>query len=103
MTVYILHFSQKVSGKAGHYAGFADQVQARLKHHRNWTGARLTAVAAERGIQMTVARTFEGADRNFERKLKKTKNLSRYCPICMGEKCRSYHPRKTKTSLDGDL
>jgi predicted GIY-YIG superfamily endonuclease len=102
MTVYILHFSEPISGKAGHYTGFADNVEARLRHHQNGTGARLTAVAVERGVQMTLARTFSGADRFFERKLKNTKNIRRYCPICMG-KTPEYHPRNKGNSKDGGL
>lgn len=93
MTVYILHFSQPISGKASHYTGFANDLNGRIAHHRNGTGARLTQVAHERGIEMKLARTFEGADRTFERRIKKTKNIRRYCPICMGDKCREYHPK----------
>ena len=96
MTVYILHFSEPISGKAGHYTGFAENVSARLAHHRNGTGARLTQVAAERGVTMTLARTFEGENRAFERRLKQTKNIRRYCPICMGAKCRAYHPKEKR-------
>lgn len=96
MSVYILHFSEPISGQAGHYTGFAENISGRLTHHRNGTGARLTQVAAERGITMTLARTFEGADRAFERQLKQTKNIRRYCPICMGNKCRAYHPKEKR-------
>lgn len=93
MSVYILHFSDPVSGHALHYVGFANNVEGRFNHHQNGSGARLTQVAAERGIGMTLARTFDGADRTFERRLKNTKNTARYCPLCSGPKTRDYHPK----------
>lgn len=94
MSVYILHFSDAVSGRARHYVGFANNVNGRLWHHQNGSGARLTQVAAERGIEMSLARTFDGADRSFERRLKNTKNTARYCPMCYGKRARDYHPRE---------
>lgn len=97
MTVYILHFETKISGRAGHYTGFAENLQGRLTHHRNGSGARLTQVAHQRGIQMILARVFEGAGRSFERRLKNTKNVRRYCPVCMGNKCRAYHPKEDRS------
>ncbi|MGB4823470.1 MAG: hypothetical protein WBP82_01010, partial [Leuconostoc mesenteroides] len=42
------------------------------------------------GNDFIVARTFRQVDRAFERKLKKTKNISRYCPLCN----KSFRPYK---------
>lgn len=81
-TVYLLHFSEKISGHAGHYLGWASRLEARIEHHRAGTGARLTQVAAERGISFEVARTWSG-DRNLERRLKNRKNAGRLCPVCL--------------------
>jgi predicted GIY-YIG superfamily endonuclease len=96
MSVYILHFSSKI-GHARHYVGWANDVAGRIKHHKSGSGARLTQVAVERGVQMVLARTFDGADKSFERRLKRTNNTAKYCPICAGEKCRAYHPRSNNT------
>lgn len=93
MAVYILHFSTRV-GHALHYVGWANDVPGRVKHHKAGSGARLTQVAVERGVEMTLARTFDGADKSFERRLKNTNNTAKYCPICAGKKCRAYHPRR---------
>lgn len=94
MSVYILHLESPL-GHARHYVGWAKQVNKRIEHHKHGTGARFTQVCVERGIDFTLARVFEGADRNFERKLKKTHSTKDYCPICMGDKAREYAPKKT--------
>jgi predicted GIY-YIG superfamily endonuclease len=91
MSVYILHLQTPLK-HAHHYVGFAKNVDERIAHHRNGTGARFTQVCNELGITYEVARVFKGKGRNFERKLKNTNNTKRYCPICMGTKCRDYEP-----------
>lgn len=93
MTVYLLHLNQPLprgvspTGKplqAAHYIGYADDLEGRLHHHRQGTGARFTQVCCERGIDWTVARTWDGeqADRTFERRLKNGKDAKRLCPLC---------------------
>lgn len=83
-TVYLLHFDERISPRhtTQHYIGWASNLEARLEHHAKGSGARLTAVAVERGIGWTVARTWDDADRDFERSLKNRKNGPRLCPIC---------------------
>jgi hypothetical protein len=92
MTVYLLHLSQPMPrGQsprgfrlwARHYLGSAKNLSERLHHHANGTGARLLAVARERGIAFECVRTWEGG-RDFERRLKRQKNAPRLCPICRG-------------------
>lgn len=99
MSVYILHFDTPLK-HAKHYVGYASQVVLRIEHHRNGTGARLTQVIREQGIGFQVAKVFTGTkyDRVFERKLKRTKNISRYCPICSGDHARRYHPSSPPSS-----
>ena len=82
--VYLLHFSQPYK-HAAHYIGFAKKINTRIMHHRNGTGARLTQVAVEHGIELITARVWEGQSRQFERRLKKGKNSARLCPMCAGE------------------
>lgn len=82
--VYLLHFSQPYK-HAAHYIGFAKKMNTRIMHHRNGTGARLTQVAVEAGIELITARTWEGKGRDFERRLKNCKKPSRFCPFCTGE------------------
>lgn len=91
MTVYLIHF-QTALHHARHYVGFARRLQDRLTHHRQGSGARILAVCNERGIGYDLARTWEGAGRDFERKLKRCKNAARYCPVC-NVHAREYRPK----------
>jgi predicted GIY-YIG superfamily endonuclease len=93
MTVYLIHFEAAVH-HARHYIGYATDVARRLDEHRHGAGARLLAVCNQRGIGYDLARTWEGAGRGFERKLKRCKNAARYCPVCNGEHARDYHPKE---------
>lgn len=81
--VYLLHFERPISPH--HYIGYTEDIDARLEEHRNGHGARLCAVAAERGISFELVRTWDG-DRTEECRLKNRKNGHRLCPICREEK-----------------
>lgn len=80
--VYLLHFDRPISPKhtCQHYIGSAEDLETRIAEHRAGRGARLTQVAAQRGIQFTVVRTWPGG-RTLERKLK-DQHGRRLCPIC---------------------
>src|SRR4051812_20328993 len=82
-TVYLLHFDRPISDKhtTQHYMGWTTYLPARAQAHMKGQGARLTQVAAERGIGFVIAATWPG-DRNFERRLKNRKEGPRLCPIC---------------------
>lgn len=90
MAVYILHLDTPLH-HAKHYVGFSTNrrtLRNRLEHHAHGTAnCRFTQVLHQLGITFTLARLFKGNkyDRNFERKLKNTKAVPRYCPICAGE------------------
>lgn len=85
MTVYLLHFSEPICPErhtTQHYLGSTMlPLEDRLTEHANGRGARLTQVAAERGITFQVARTWEGGWVE-EQKLKRQHNGPRLCPIC---------------------
>ena len=89
--VYLIHFSRKYK-HAGHYLGWAKDIEARIGEHKNGTGARLTAVAAKSGIEFTLARYWPNATRHDEYKLKggrgklRRGSLARLCPICKARK-----------------
>ena len=78
--VYLLHFDTPYK-HARHYLGSTDNLDVRLKAHRNGTGARLVEVVVGAGITFTLARVWEG-DRILERRLKNQHNAPRLCPIC---------------------
>jgi predicted GIY-YIG superfamily endonuclease len=96
MSVYILHLDSPLA-HAKHYTGWSDHVESRLDHHKNGTGARFTQVCNERGITYQLALVIDG-DRTLERKLKNTKNVADYCPLCH-EKPRIYHPKNIEVKL----
>jgi predicted GIY-YIG superfamily endonuclease len=81
--VYLLHFKKPIH-HAQHYLGSADDVAERIERHRRGSGARLTQVVVESGIEMELARTWEGG-RTKERELKRQKNSPRFCPVCNPE------------------
>jgi len=81
--VYLLHFSSPLH-HARHYVGWTRSettLPRRVHHHEIGQGARLTAVAAERGIGFEVARVWPDGDRSFERKLKNHNHGPRLCPL----------------------
>jgi predicted GIY-YIG superfamily endonuclease len=69
---------------AAHYAGWTQDLEARLEEHRKGQGARLLAVLKEKGIDWVLARTWDGKTKAFERRLKKGRLGSKrsLCPIC---------------------
>lgn len=113
--VYIIHFDQKV-GHAGHYCGYTSKgIRRRIASHREttWTpydepvrtddgrviagekhgpGALLMGVVNSKGIPWEVARIFRNVTRAFERRIKNTKHIARYCPIC-NPNARDYQPK----------
>ncbi|MEP0806735.1 MAG: endonuclease [Chloroflexota bacterium] len=91
MTVYLIHLDAPLH-HARHYVGYAEHVKQRLAHHRQGTGARILAVCNERGIEYDIVRTWEGAGKTFERKLKNCKHAARYCPKCT-TRPRDYNPK----------
>jgi putative endonuclease len=86
MIVYLLHFDSPISQlhTSQHYIGSCVDLDKRIAEHRSGMGARFCAVAKERNIGFTVARTWQ-ADRAFERQLKRRKCARRMCPICKEE------------------
>lgn len=91
--VYLYHFSDKVSGHAGHYLGSCFDLRKRDALHQSGKGARLLQVAKERGIKFYMVRTWVGG-RTLERQLKNRKNAPLLCPVC--------HPPKRWTKYDND-
>jgi predicted GIY-YIG superfamily endonuclease len=81
--VYILHFSEPIH-HARHYTGYCRKIGPRLAAHRMGQGARLTQVAVERGISLVLV-YLEPGSRIEERRLKRSHNIPRICPICNGQ------------------
>lgn len=86
-TLYLIHFDHRLQNPNGHgprhYLGFVENggLDDRIRLHRSGQGSRLLLAVTQAGIQWRVVLTLPG-DRNTERRLKKHRNLPRYCPIC---------------------
>lgn len=81
MAVYLIHLDTPLA-HARHYCGFAeDDVQARFARHQAGNGARMLAVALERGITFQLVREWPEGDRKLERRFKKG-SLTSLCPLC---------------------
>jgi predicted GIY-YIG superfamily endonuclease len=79
--VYLIHFSEAYE-HAGHYIGYADDIQRRIVIHRKGNGPTLTRVAVTAGRELIVAQVWQGRFRRYERKLKNLKGANRFCRIC---------------------
>lgn len=98
--IYLLHFARPISDAhtCQHYLGWCRDLPARMAAHRAGTGARLTQVALERGIDFEVVRTWPGS-REFERRLKERKEGPRLCPVC----CRAHGRRVARAAAGVQL
>jgi predicted GIY-YIG superfamily endonuclease len=84
--VYLIHFDKKYK-HAQHYIGFVENdLVKRMKLHRSGNGAKLLSALNAQGITYDVVRTWNDADRNFERSLKNRKKSSCLCPVCSANK-----------------
>jgi hypothetical protein len=92
-TAYLLHFDQRYE-HAGHYTGWAEDLDRRLAEHLGGRAARLIEVITQAGIGFRLARTWPGVTRARERQLKRQGGASRYCPICQQERKARGLPRR---------
>jgi predicted GIY-YIG superfamily endonuclease len=92
-TVYLLHFDQRYE-HAGHYTGWAEDLDRRLAEHLGGRAAQLIEVITQAGIGFRLARTWPGVTRARERQLKRQGGASRYCPICQADRKARGLPRR---------
>jgi predicted GIY-YIG superfamily endonuclease len=67
---------------ASHYIGFAENLENRIRAHQSGRGSQFMRNVSAAGIRWTVARTWPGEGRDYERHLKAQKHAARLCPIC---------------------
>jgi predicted GIY-YIG superfamily endonuclease len=91
-TVYLLHFDQRYE-HAGHYTGWAEDLDRRQAQHQAGGGARLIEVITQAGISFRLARVWPGVTRARERQLKNQGGASRRCPICHDQRPTTGHGR----------
>jgi predicted GIY-YIG superfamily endonuclease len=92
-TVYLFHFDQRYE-HAGHYTGWAEDLDHRVAEHQAGRGARLIEVITQAGIGFRLARTWPGVTRARERQLKRQGGASRHCPICQEDRKARGLPRR---------
>lgn len=85
--VYLLHFDEPLSGRAGHYSGATMNLRARLTRHANGGGSALMRELFRVGIGWRLGNLWTCCQSNryeAEMMLKKQHNLERYCTLCRG-------------------
>src|SRR6266446_2791764 len=82
--VYLIHLDTPLK-HAKHYLGFSEDIQERVRQHRNGRGAAFMRTIAKEGISWHVSRIWDG-DRDLERILKNQHNASHLCPTCIQER-----------------
>lgn len=84
--LYLYCFPRGLQSREGvfsrHYLGYSRNIEQRLADHMAGKGSPLIRAAVAAGLTPQLARTWPGGQRRLERRLKRTKNLPRYCPIC---------------------
>lgn len=84
-TIYLLHFDPQYK-HAKHYLGWTSKtVEERVYEHLKGEGSPLVRAATRAGHGVIIARTWADTDRFEERRMKNTKNVPMFCPICMDE------------------
>jgi predicted GIY-YIG superfamily endonuclease len=89
----LFHCDQRYE-HAGHYTGWAEDLDHRVAEHQAGRGARLIEVITQAGISFSLARTWPGVTRARERQLKRQGGASRHCPICQDDRKARGLPRR---------
>ena len=82
--LYLLHFEPRYQ-HAGHYLGFALDVERRVGEHLRCleSSSPLVRAAIAAGSTVTLARVWPGGTRTLERRLKRRHSHVRLCPVCL--------------------
>ena len=86
MSVYILHFTEKLHN-AQHYVGCTENLPRRMNEHLHGysNGSKLVRAVIKNGIEVIVAKVYPDGDRALEKKIKAIKKTSLVCPICQNK------------------
>jgi hypothetical protein len=101
-TVYLLHAFDPATGEtrryehAGHYLGWAEDLEQRLAEHMAGRGARLVRVMLDAGLALELVKVWPDVSRAFERQLKRRGGAAQVCP-----RCRAEHPPRGRPGHDG--
>lgn len=82
--VYLICFGHTPLAHAKHYLGWASNINERIATHRKGGKGcgKLLAAVNKAGIAWRVVRVWPGAEKDFERKLKKSGHGPKLCPHC---------------------
>lgn len=106
-TLYLLHFDRPIGNAAnrralaGHYVGFALDVEERLAQHAKGQGAALTKAAVAAGVTWEVF--LRPGPLALEKWLKARKETPRFCPVCCAARGRPCHPLFIEAQLALDF
>jgi hypothetical protein len=89
MGVVYLHRLDEPYQHARHYLGRTGHIERRLAARAAQAGSPLMAACARAGIGWTLARTWEPADRRFERQLKRWHGSAQRCPLSAAQQTRA--------------
>jgi hypothetical protein len=96
----LVHFDQRYE-HAGHYTGWAEDLDHRVAEHLAGRRARLIEVITQAGIGLRLAGTWPGVTRARERQLKRQGGASRHCPICQEDRKARGLPRRPTREQPG--
>lgn len=85
MVVYLIHFAEPIGSaahSAQHYLGVTSNLKRRIARHHAGNGSRIMAHVTHQGIGWQVARTWEDASPELEKRLKSWHKARQLCPIC---------------------
>jgi len=101
MSVYILHFAEKLHN-AQHYVGCTNNIERRMREHLHCYsgGSKLVRAVVKRGTEVILAKVYPYGDRNLEKRIKAIKKTSLICPICL--KGKRVNVLKSYPELEGD-
>jgi hypothetical protein len=94
-TVYQFHFDQRYE-HAGHYTGWAEDLDHRVAEHLAGRGARLIEVITRAGIGLRLARTWPGVTRARERQLRRQVGPAATADLPEDRKARGLSRRPTR-------
>lgn len=91
--IYLICFDKPLH-HARHYLGWSSDISSRLLGHASGRGSALMAAVVRAGISYTVSRTWPGATRTDERKLKSRNNIAMLCPRCRSRYLANHYEKR---------
>lgn len=87
MSCYLLHY-ERTDRRKLHYFGatLSNRLHERLAEHQRGDGASITRWMTSAGYGFYLARVFDGAGYDYEKRVKSAGRIRQLCPICRSGK-----------------